>query len=103
LILKSNNLFKFERILASITASEIQEVRAFIIEQRKKKEAAEARRKRSLEKSTSTLNSLSSSSKTPTAKKAQIKSQTKKSSGVNRNAFDTVIKVKYNLFKIFKC
>ncbi|CAK5087239.1 unnamed protein product [Meloidogyne enterolobii] len=93
-VMQQNNRNVQENITmeASITASEIQEVRAFIIEQRKKKEAAEARRKRSLEKSTSTLNSLSSSSKTPTAKKAQIKSQTKKSSGVNRNAFDTVIK-----------
>nr|CAD2177721.1 unnamed protein product [Meloidogyne enterolobii] len=32
----------------SMTAEEIQEVRAFILEQKKKKQAAEARRKRSI-------------------------------------------------------
>ncbi|CAK5079723.1 unnamed protein product [Meloidogyne enterolobii] len=75
----------------SITAEEIQEVRAFILEQKKKKQAAEARRRRSIEKSSSTLSSVSTSSKAPTAKKAQSKSN-KVSENVPQNNVDAVIK-----------
>nr|CAD2188791.1 unnamed protein product [Meloidogyne enterolobii] len=75
----------------SMTAEEIQEVRAFILEQKKKKQAAEARRRRSIEKSSSTLSSVSTSSKAPTAKKAQSKSN-KISENVPQNNVDAVIK-----------
>jgi len=74
--------------ILAITMSELEEVRAFIIEQRKKKEAAEARRRRSITKSSTTLSSVSSKSKPPSAKKMQIKKV--KKAGHN----DGVIKVK---------
>ncbi|CAK5121194.1 unnamed protein product [Meloidogyne enterolobii] len=59
--------------IEAITIAEMEEVRAFIIEQRKKKEAAEARWRRSITKSSTTLSSVSSKSKPPSAKKMQIK------------------------------
>ena len=78
--------------LVSMTAEEIQEVRAFILEQKKKKQAAETRRKRSIEKSSSTLSSGSSSIKAPTAKKAQSKPN-KMIGNVQRDTYDEVIEV----------
>ncbi|CAK5083779.1 unnamed protein product [Meloidogyne enterolobii] len=49
--------------IEAISSSELEDVRAFIIKQRKKKEAAEARRKRSIAKASNTISKPASTKK----------------------------------------